>query len=66
MQRNFSTTLSNETLTEHKPNYVTVPERLKDFQDRIQSYLDDDWRLFAFYPEQVNNATCAVCVLVRG
>lgn len=62
IQRNFNT--SQQT----KGNsfvYVTIPEKLKDFQDRINSYTNDGWRLHSIISELINNASCPIFVLVR-
>jgi hypothetical protein len=45
--------------------YVTVPEKLIDFQDRVNSYLKEGWRVFSVIPKLINNASCIIIVLVR-
>ena len=60
--RNFSTTL--KSFKEHD-SYETIPEKLIDFQQRINHYLAEGYRYVSHYTEQVNNATIPVIILVR-
>ena len=62
IQRNFSTTVKS---IQGVKNYVTVPEKLIDFQDRVNCYLKEGWRVFSAIPESINNASCMIIVLVR-
>ncbi len=62
IQRNFSTTVKS---VQGVKNYVTVPEKLIDFQDRVNDYLKEGWRVFSVIPELINNASCMIIVLVR-
>ena len=62
VQRNFSTTLKTPGGVK---TYVTVPEKLIDFQDRVNSYLEEGWRIFSVIPELINNASCIIIVLVK-
>lgn len=62
VQRNFSTTLKTPRGVK---TYVTVPEKLMDFQNRVNSYLEEGWRVFSVIPELINNASCMIFVLVK-
>lgn len=62
VQRNFSTTLRQ---LKEGDTYVTIPEKLREFQDRVNSYLTEGWRVFSVIPELINNASCMIIILVR-
>lgn len=62
IQRNFSTSVKS---FKGVNTYVTVPEKLVDFQNRVNCYLKEGWRVFSVIPESINNASCMIIVLVR-
>lgn len=62
VQRNFSTNIKSLTETNV---YETTPEKLRDFEDRLNSYTKEDWRVFWVTQEKINNATILQYHLIR-
>ena len=64
LQRNFSTTMTPDTKN-GAAIYTTIPEKLRDFQERLNDYGRDGFRIFDIIEEKINNANCPIFVLVR-
>lgn len=45
--------------------YETVPEKLLDFQNRINAYLKEGYCYIGVFSEQINNATIPTIILIR-
>jgi hypothetical protein len=62
IQRNYS--VERKSLIESNI-FITIPEQLKGFEDRVNFYLKDGWRLFSTNEEKINNASVMIIVLIR-
>ena len=55
VQRNWNTTLEGNI----------VPEKLRDFECRLNKFSNDNWRLHSVVPTVIKDASLPLFVLVR-
>ena len=46
-------------------NEVVIPEKLRDFEFKVNRFLEDNWRLHTVIPTTIKDAVLPLFVLVR-
>lgn len=64
IQRNFRVD-KNKSYETGKYIYNTIPEPLKEYEDRINDFLSDNWRVFNVVQEKVNNTYILITILIK-